>query len=92
MTILLSLQPLKGSGSPVNPDGQEQVGLWLTTVQMALGPQLPGQGSTHFMLTQAKAGLHSELTRHSGRQFGGELTCPGRQEQTQTPFTSRFWL
>ena len=74
----------------MNPDGQEQVGLWLTTVQMALGPQLPGHGSTHFMLTQARAGLHSELTKHSGRQLGGDPTCPDKQEQTQTPLTSRF--
>jgi hypothetical protein len=33
------------NGSPVVPSGQLQVGMWLTTSQRALCPQVPGQGS-----------------------------------------------
>lgn len=37
------------NGSPVKPDGQLQIGLWLTTLQMARSAQGPGvQGFAHF--------------------------------------------
>lgn len=50
---------------------------------------MPGQGSTHFWLTQALSKAHSELIRHSGRQAGGVPMNPITQEQTACLFTSR---
>jgi hypothetical protein len=43
----------------------------LTTLHKALNPQEPGHGSLHFSLMQAKFEGHSELSMHSGLQFGG---------------------
>lgn len=37
---------------------------------------------------QAKFGGHSELITHSGRQYGGEPTKEGKQEQTACPLIS----
>lgn len=34
---------------------------------------------------QASCSLHSELTRHSGRQDGGDPIWPGRHEQAAAP-------
>ena len=59
------------NGSPVKPGGQAQMGLWLRTVHCARTPQVLGQGSAHFWLTQARSSGHSELTTHSGRHCGG---------------------
>lgn len=56
-------------GSPVSPSGQEQTGIWLTTSQRALCPQVPGHGSRHLLLIQAWFLGHSSLRIHSGRQF-----------------------
>lgn len=82
VAILLGImrQPVKGS--PVHPEGQTQIGLWLTTLHWASRPQVPGQGSRHFMLTQACDGGHSELETHSGLHSGGTPRWPGWQEQT----------
>lgn len=63
------------------PDKQTQLGVWLTTLQSALRPQVPGQGSLHFWLMQAKCEGHSGLLTHSGLQFGGCPTNSGKQEQ-----------
>lgn len=41
------------------------------TLHLAETPQDPGQGSMHFSRIQALLLMHSELTEHSGRQFGG---------------------
>jgi hypothetical protein len=41
------------------------------TLQRALSPQEPGQGSRHFSLMHAWLLGHSELIEHSGRQLGG---------------------
>lgn len=57
-------------------------------MQLALSPQLPIQGSKHFWSMQAKFGGHSELITHSGRQYGGEPTKEGKQEQTACPLIS----
>ena len=76
-----SLLQLK-NGSPLKPFGQEQIGLWLTTLHSALAPHVPGQGSAHFCWTQALVRGHSELRRHSGLQLGGPPKYPLRQEHT----------
>lgn len=75
-------------GSPVKPFKQLQIGLWFTTWQRALIPQVPGQGSKHFWLIQAKFNAHSELIIHSGLQDGGVPIQLGWQEQTAYLFTS----
>lgn len=51
------------------------------TEHWALMPQEPGQGSTHLLLTHACVDGQSGLMTHSGRQFGGAPTYPGRHEQ-----------
>lgn len=79
-------------GSPVYLSGQLHMGLWLTTWQRALMPQVPGQGSIHFWLTQAWFWAQSELVTHSGRQLGGLPKYPGTQEQTAWPLTTRHAL
>lgn len=72
------------NGSPRNPWGQLQIGLWFTTWQFALTPQVPGHGSIHFWLAQAWLREHSLLTIHSGWQKGGDPLYCGRHEQTAT--------
>lgn len=59
------------NGSPVNPNGQAQTGLWLFPWHSALIPQVCSQTSEHLFLMQALSDGHSELTIHSGWQFGG---------------------
>lgn len=73
------------NGSPVVPGWQLQIGLWLTTRQFALIPQVPGHGSMHLLLRQACWSWHSALTTHSGRHDGGLPMKPGWHEQTATP-------
>lgn len=72
-------QPEKGS--PVKPVLQVQTGVWFTTLQTALKPHDPGQGSRHFSFWQAKFPGHSSFMTHSGLQFGGLPTKLGKQEQ-----------
>lgn len=79
-------------GSPVKSTGQEQIGLWLTTVHCALIPQVPGHGSIHFWLLQAMFAWQSELIIHSARQLGGVSKYPGIHEQTACSFIFRHWL
>lgn len=61
---------------------QVHIGLWFITLQSVFVPQGPGHGLTHRALRQALSREHSELTTHSGRQFGGEPTYSDKQEQT----------
>lgn len=65
--------PLKHllKGSPVNWGRHEHIGLWLITLHSVFCPQTPSQGFIHFFRIHAWFWLHSELTRHSGLQFGG---------------------
>lgn len=55
------------------------------TLQRALRPQEPGQGSRHFSLIHARLLGHSELIEHSGRQFGGDPIYEAMQEQEGDP-------
>ena len=62
------------------------------TLHSALRPQMPGrQGLAHLWSMQAKFWLHSELTRHSGRQLGGSPIYSGRHEQIHWSFLS-LWV
>ena len=60
-----------------------QVGMWFTTEQVALVPQVPGHGSTHLNPMQARELAQSELTSHSRRQPAwasyGFPSYPGKQ-------------
>lgn len=67
----LRLGKQRTKGSPVNIEGQLQIGLWLTTWHLADTPQDPGHGSLHLRFTQASFNGQSLLTIHSGRQAGG---------------------
>lgn len=58
------------------------------TLHCAIIPQEPGHGSRHFSVIQALLLGHSELTRHSGRQFGGAPMYVGRHEQDGEPLKS----
>jgi hypothetical protein len=58
------------NGSPVYPEIQRQIGECLTTVQVVLDPQDPGQGSLHFSFWHARFPGHSALMVHSGLQLG----------------------
>ena len=62
------------NGSPKKPGLHTQMGMWLLTLQLALIPQRPGQGSWHFLFVQALSRGQSEFTTHSGLQFGGDPT------------------
>lgn len=68
---------------------QAQSGVWLMTLQTALWPQAPGQGSRHFWLMHASWLGHSELIVHSGRQLGAWPRKVARQEQAGTPLMLR---
>lgn len=92
MTNVSPIMVQAAKGSPLRPWGHLQMGLWLTTEHSALTPQLPGQGSLHFWLTQALESSQSELTIHSGRQVGGLPIKPSIHLQTAIPFTSWQWL
>lgn len=76
-------------GSPMYPSGQLQIGLWFTTSHLALIPQTPTHGFWHRRLTQARAGAHSLLMTHSGRQAGGAPKYPGKHVHTGRPSCSR---
>lgn len=79
--MLYSLGKLQDeNGSPVNPGGQMQLGVWLITAHSLLIPHDPGQGSLHFSLIHAKLLGHSLLLTHSGLQFGGDPMNAGKQE------------
>lgn len=80
------------NGSPLKLVGQLQIGLWFTTWQIALIPQVPTQGFLHFWLIHASFGLQSVLVIHSGLHVGGLPKKPGRQVQTAWPLISRHWL
>jgi len=80
------------NGSPIQPWGQVQTGLWLTTLHSELRPHVPWQGFWHLELTQAWAGGHSAFVTHSGRQSGGTPRYPERHEHAGTLPTSRHWL
>jgi len=54
--------------SPIVGNGQEQMGTWLDTVQIAPTPQVPGQGSWHLVFMHACDFGQSVFTRHSGWQ------------------------
>lgn len=62
------------------------------TWQLVLIPQVPRQGSTHLLFKQALFRGHSELTIHSGLQFGGLPRKPDKQEQTAWSLNSLHWL
>lgn len=66
-----------------------QFGVWLTTRHSALIPQVPGQGSLHLLLMQARLEAHSLLDTHSGLQFGGDPIKSGRHEQDGDSPTAR---
>lgn len=68
-----------------------QTDRWSITLQSALAPHDPGQGSTHFSLWHAKLFGHSELIVHSGRQFGGRPRYWGKHEQAGELPTTRHW-
>lgn len=90
--ILLGIGKHTVKGSPVKSILQAQIGLWLTILQIVLTPQVPIQGSTHFLFLHARFREHSELNTHSGLQPGGLPTYSGRQEQTAWLFITRHWL
>lgn len=80
------------NGSPLKPNSQLQIGLWLTTWQRACNPHTPSHGFLHFWFTHDRSSAHSELTKHSGRQFGGAPIISGKQLHTAWLFNSRHWL
>lgn len=92
MNNLLSSKKHLMKGSPVYPLTQLHIGLWFTTWQCALIPHIPGQGSWHFWLIHALSERQSELTIHSGRQFGGDPTQISRHVQTACPLNIRHVL
>merc|ERR1719295_1951036 len=73
-------------GAPPNCRPDTLVGNWVVRLSW------PGQGSLQRCCMHAVVWLHSELTRHSGRQLGGAPIMATSQEQTQTPFCSLCWL
>lgn len=79
-------------GSPVSPDGQLHIGLWLMTWHWAPRPHVPGQGSVHFWFEHASLRLQSELTMHSGLQDGGLPMKPCTHEHTACSLMTRHWL
>lgn len=90
--LLLRIKRHLMNGLPVCFEGQLHTGLCFTTWQSARTPQVPGQGSMHFWLTQAFCNEHSKLVTHSGLHAGGLPKNPGMQEQTACPFISLHWL
>lgn len=75
-------------GFPVKPCLHTHIGLWLITLQFAFTPQAVRHGLEHFFSTHARFAGHSELTTHSGLQFGGEPIKFGIQEHTACLFIS----
>ena len=74
--------------SPWNPCMQLQTGLWLRTRQSAFALQDPGHGSTQRWLIQALVDGQSELTIHSGRQFGAVPIMLAKQPHWACPATT----
>lgn len=72
-------------GSPVYPSRHVHIGVWLTTWHSALLPQDPMQGSWHILFMHAWWVEHSALFMHSGLQFGGLLTKPGKHAHDCCP-------
>ena len=68
------------NGSPEYPLLQTQMGIWFWTLQKALTPQRPKQGSTHFWDWHALSVGQSWLKAHSGLQFGGAPIISGKHE------------
>lgn len=68
-------------GSPVVADGQLQIAEWLMTWHLALTPQVPRHGSSHFCWMQARFVEQSLFRIHSGLQEGGVPIYWGKQEQ-----------
>lgn len=61
----------------------------MRTLHSALRPHVPGQGSTHLLLTQALLRSQSEFVTHSGRHpVYGSPKYSGRHEQEPAPFRS----
>ena len=61
----------------------------MTTLHSAFIPQVPGQGSTHLLLTQALLRSQSELVTHSGRQpLYGSPKYSGKHAHDPAPFLS----
>jgi hypothetical protein len=89
---LLSCIRHLAKGSPVKPAAQVHIGLWFTTWQRALKPHVPGHGSWHLWLIQARFCGQSELTTHWGLHVGGEPTQPDWQEHTAWLSTTRHTL
>jgi len=58
------------------------------TLHFELDPQAFKQGSTHFKFLHAFSLSHSELTTHSGLQFGGLPTYDCKHEHTAWEFIS----
>lgn len=65
--------------------------MWLFTVHNALTPHDPGQGSIQCSRTHALLLAQSELTTHSGRQFGGAPKYPVKHEQDALPLITLHW-
>lgn len=80
------------NGSPVKSIRHEHMGLWLIVSHLVLEPHNPRQGSPHLLLMHAWLKAHSELTVHSGRQFGGLPRKVGKQVQTLVLSTTRHLL
>ena len=69
-------------GSPTYPSRQAHFGTWFSTLQTALIPQVPGQGSLHLALMHARLDGQSVFKTHSGRQERYGSPCnPGRHLQ-----------
>lgn len=66
--------------SPSYPSGQVQIGTWFWTEHLAISPQAPIQGFLHLWFIQAAEWKQSELSTHSGLQFGGRPIKFNRQE------------
>lgn len=80
------------NGSPLYPSSQLQIALWLTTWHLACKPQTPSHGFLQRWLMHDLSRAHSELTKHSGRQFGGAPIISGKQLHTAWLSSSRHWL
>lgn len=53
---------------PLMPFGQEHIGTWFMTSQMAFSPQVPIHGLTHLFRKHPLSSGQSVLYTHSGRQ------------------------
>lgn len=69
LLIIPSIVSQEMKALPAIPAGQEHMGIWFRTLQIAFLPQVPGHGSTHLFRTQALFKGQSLLRTHSGRQL-----------------------